>query len=61
LELDLSGCSELGCLPYLVVDYREGVKKYSIDILPFKWRKTICLGTYKMVHEATRTFDASIF
>jgi hypothetical protein len=32
VELDLFGCSKLGCLPYSIVDYRKGVKRYSIDI-----------------------------
>jgi len=46
---------------YGLVDYCEGVERYSIDIWPLKWRKTIFLGTYKMAHEATRAFNASIF
>ncbi len=25
-----------------LVDYCEGVKRYSVDIRPPKWRKTIC-------------------
>ncbi len=42
VELDLFGCFELGCLPHSNVDYHKGVKRYSIDIGPPKWRKTIC-------------------
>jgi hypothetical protein len=44
-----------------LVHYHERVKRYSIDIRPPKWKKTICLGTYKTTHEASRGFNASIF
>ncbi len=45
----------------LRVRLRPGVKGYSVEIRPNKWKKKIWLGTYKTAHEAARATDAGIF
>lgn len=40
---------------------RPGVKGYLVEIRPKRWKKTIWLGTYNTMVEASRAYDAGIF